>query len=182
MEAALAWIGQIAQWIGAFIPRWAILDTTQGAIKYVGGKHVVVCGPGIHFWWPARTTFIDHPTARQTDRLETQTMESADGKTFMVSGTITYRVVDLAALVTTTHSPYHAINDIAMCVVHDVCCELDWADLQSMQRRGTIKTQLRNEAQKQLRDYGIEVAKLQLNSIARCRVLKISQSTASEEG
>lgn len=181
MESALAWIGKIAEWLGAFIPRWAILDTTQGAIKYVGGSRAIVCGPGIHWYWPARSTFVEHPTARQTDRLETQTMESADGKTFLVSGTITYSVEDLALLVPLTYSPFHTIIDIAMCAVHDVCCEMDWADLQSMQRRKTIKTQLKNEAQKQLGDYGIKVIKLQLNSLARCRVYKINQSTASEE-
>lgn len=181
MDSALAWIGQIAAWVGQWIPRWNILDTTEGAIKYVGGKRPVSCGPGIHFWWPARSTFVIHPTARQTDRLETQTMESKDGKTFIVSAMITYSVDDLLALVTTTHSPFHTITDIAMGAVHDICCELDWAELQNQQRRGTIKTLLRNEAQKQLSQYGVKVIKLQLNSLAKCRVLKLSQSTSSEE-
>jgi regulator of protease activity HflC (stomatin/prohibitin superfamily) len=181
LESALAWIGKIFEWIGAFIPRWAIIDTTSGAIKYVGGKRVVVCGPGIHWYWPARTTFVEHPTARQTDRLETQAMESRDGKTFIVSGTITYTVDDLAALIPTTFSPFHTIVDLAMAAVHDVCCEMDWADLQAMQRRGTIKTQLKNEAQKQLKDYGINVIKLQLNSLSRCRAIRLSQSTSTEE-
>lgn len=108
-------------------------------------------------------------------------MESKDGKTFLVAGMITYRVTDLAALLTTTHNATVAVGDIAMAAIHDVCCEVDWTDLQNMQRRGTIKTQLRNEAQRQLKDYGIDVIKLQLNTLARCRVLKISQSTATEE-
>lgn len=181
MGEAFAWIGQIVEWFGKFFPRRVILDTTQGAIAYKNGSEVIVCGPGVHWYWPWRTTWSEHPTARQTDRLETQTMESKDGKTFIVSGTITYIVEDLAALVPLTFSPFHTIVDIAMCSVHDVCCELDWADLQSMQRRGTIKTQLKNECQKQLTDYGVRVVKLQLNSLAKARVLKISQSTSSEE-
>jgi len=181
MDSALAWIGQIAAWIGQWIPRWSILDTTEGAIKYVGGKHVVVCGAGIHFWWPARTTFVSYPTARQTDKLETQTMESKDGKTFIADAMITYRVIDIAALVPTTHSPTAAVRDMAMAAVHDVLCDFEWAELQQAQRKGTVKTALRNEAQKQLKDYGIDVLKVQLNTLARCRVLKISQTTASEE-
>lgn len=181
MESAFAWIGQIIEWVGKFFPRRVIIDTTMGAIAYKNGSNAIVCGPGIHWYWPWRTTWAEHPTARQTDRLETQTMESKDGKTFIVSGTITYIVDDLASLVPQTHSPFHTIVDIAMCAVHDVCCELDWTDLQNMQRRGTIKTQLRNEAQKQLAEYGIKVIKLQLNSLAKCRVLKISQSMSQEE-
>lgn len=181
MESAFAWLGKLAEWLGQWIPRWSILDTTEGAIKYVGGKRVKVCGPGIHFWWPARTTFIPFPTARQTDRLESQTMETTDGKTFLVGAMITYSVPDLAALVTTTHSPTRAVTDMAMAAVHDILCDLSWEELQAAQRKGTLKTQLKNEAQNQLKDYGVKVIKLQLNTLARCRVLKVSQSLSNEE-
>jgi regulator of protease activity HflC (stomatin/prohibitin superfamily) len=181
MDSALAWIGQIAAWIGQWVPRWEILDPTMGAVKYVGGKRIVVCAPGIHFYWPARTTFTTYPTARQTDRLETQTLESADGKTFIVSAMIIYSVDNLGALLPTTHNAMQAVADIAMASVHDVLCKYTWDELQAMQRGKTLKTQLKNEAQAQLADYGIKVAKLQLNTLARARVIKISQSTASEE-
>jgi regulator of protease activity HflC (stomatin/prohibitin superfamily) len=181
MDSALAWIGQVAEWFGRFVPRREILDTTEGAIKYVGGDKVVVCGPGVHWWWPYSSKWSAHPTARQTDRLETQTMETKDGKTFIVSATITYSVVDLAAFVTNIHSPLTTVIDIAMTAVHDVCCDFDWPALQSENRRGTLKTKLKNEAQKQLKEYGLQVIKLQLNSLARCRVVKVSQSTSNEE-
>lgn len=181
MDNALAWIGKIAEWLGQWIPRWTILDTTEGAIKYVGGKRIVSCGAGVHFWWPARTTWQSYPTARQTDRLESQVMESRDEKTFMVSGTLTYRVIDIARLLPHVHSPATTCVDIAMTAVHDVCCQFTWAELQEEQRRGTLKTKLRNAAQRDLEELGIRVVMLKLNTLARCRVLKISQSTSSEE-
>lgn len=197
MESAFAWIGKIADWIGQWIPRREILDTTEGAIKYTGfflpqrlrvlcGGYdgllkVTVCEAGIHWYWPAASTWVMYPTARQTDRLETQTMESKDGKTFLVGGTLTYRVKDLGMLVPKNHSPVTATIDIAMTALHDVCCALDWTELQEQQRKGTLKTKLKNAAQRDLEEIGIEVIRLKLNSLARCRVLKVSQSTASEE-
>lgn len=206
LESAFAWIGQIAQWVGRFFPRREILDTTEGAVKYSGfvvprflrclpnrwpalgrvhgfdgGFRVTEHAAGIHWYWPYTSTWHAHPTARQTDRLEVQTMETKDGKTFMVSGTITYEVLNLVEFVTKIHSPLTTVIDTAALAVHDVCCDFDWSDLQVEQRKGTIKTKLRNEAQKQLQDYGLRVIKLQLNSLARCRVLKISQSMANEE-
>lgn len=180
MESAFAWLGQIFNWLGQWIPRWEILDLTQGAVKFKGGKTAVYCEPGIHFWWPARSKFAMHPIARQTDQLEAQVMESSDGVTFLVGGTLTYSIPDLLALVTTTHSAFHAIQDMAQAAVHDVLCDLTWVDLQAQQRKGTIKTKLRNAAQDQLKTYGVRVEKLQLNSLARCRVYKVSQSTCVE--
>lgn len=181
METAFAWIGQIASWIGAFFPRWIILDTTEGAIKYVRGRPKE-CAPGaVHWYWPVTTAWVVYPVARQTDRLETQTMETTDGKTFIVAGTITYVVVDLMALVTTTHSPSATVIELAATAVHDVCCDFSWEELQQRQRKGTLKTQLKNEAQKQLHEYGVKIIKLQLTNLARARVFKVSQSTANEE-
>lgn len=181
MTDAFAWIGQLVEWFGRFIPRLVILDMTEGAVKYVRGKHAVVCGPGLHTYWPLVTTWVDYPTARQTDRLETQVMESKDGVTFIVSGTITYSVDDLGKLLPVVHAPTRNTTDLAMTALHDVCCLFLWADLQSEQRRGTLKTKLKNEAQKVLGEYGIRTHKFQLMSLARCRVYKVSQSTSAEE-
>lgn len=181
MNAAFEWIGQIADWFGAFIPRWHILDTTEAAVKYVRGKPKYCCPGAVHFVWPLMTTWMMYPVARQTDRLETQTMESKDGKTFIAAGTITYSVNDIMMLVPTTHSPSATVIELAAGALHDVCCDYNWEDLQVHQRKGTLKTQLRNEAQKQLKDYGVTVIKVQLTSLARCRVIKVNQSTSNEE-
>ncbi len=181
IDSALGWIGQIVGWIGAFIPKWVIIDTTEGGIMYVRGSRVKVCSAGIHWYWPAFTSFVSYPTARQSDRLETQTMETTDGKNFIASGTITYCVDDLGLLIPRTHSPMTTIVDLAMTAVHDVCCKMTWEGLQSEQKEGTLKTKLRNSAAKQLEEYGVRVLKLQLNTLARCRVIKISQSNSQEE-
>ena len=181
MENALAWIGQIAAWIGQFFPRWVVLDTTEGAIKYVHGSRVVACGPGIHWYWPAVTTWVPYPTARQADQLETQTMETLDGRTIIVGGILVYSVTDLAALITTTHSPTSTVKDIALTAVHDVCCQMEWEALKAAQRSGLLDRELRKAAQDQLKDYGVKVIKLMLTNLARARVLKVSQSVSKEE-
>src|SRR5216684_1090213 len=102
MESALAWIGKLAEWIGAFVPRWIILDTTYGGVKYVGGKRPVALGPGIHWYWPARTTTDLYPTARQTDDLRSQTVVTADDRAIVVGAQITYEVSDIMKLLPTT--------------------------------------------------------------------------------
>lgn len=181
METALAWIGQIADWIGRFIPRWIILDTTEGAVKYVRGSKAVALGPGIHWYWPLVTIITQYPTARQADRLQTQTITTRDSKTIIVGGVVVYRVTDVLLLVTTTHSAASAIKDMTMTAVHDVCCRMTWAELQTEQQRGTLDTKLKNTTQQALRDYGVLIVKVMLADLAQTRVLRVSQSTSQEE-
>jgi regulator of protease activity HflC (stomatin/prohibitin superfamily) len=179
--AAFEWIGKLVEWLGAFIPRWVILDTCIGAVKYKRGVPMFCAPGGVWWYWPVTTLWQEYPMARQTDRLESQTIESKDGKTFIVAGTITYMVTDLLALLTTTHNATTNTRELAASAVHDICCDYDYAELQVKNQKGTLKTELKNEAQKQLGAYGVTVLKLQITSLARCRVYKISQSTASEE-
>jgi regulator of protease activity HflC (stomatin/prohibitin superfamily) len=187
-EGALAWVGQIANWIGAWIPTWRVLDTTEGAIKFEGfflpapcrrykaPLRITVCGPGVHWFWPAFSSFQHYPTAIQTDDLPTQTMESADGVSFIAGGMVTYSVPDLEKLLTQTHSAMKMIQVLTLAAIHDVCCRMPWEALVDEQRKGTLDTKLRNAAQKFLTRYGVKVEACMLTDLARSRVFRLIQS------
>lgn len=181
MGDALAWVGWIAEWVGRWIPRWEILDTTEGAVKYVRGKHPRYCGPGVHWYWPVTTRWQVYPIARQADRLQTQTIVTTDDRTIVVGGIIVYEVDDLLTLLTTAHSAAITIKDITLTAIHDVCCRFTWEQLKQEQRKGTLDTKLKNSAQDALRDLGVKVLKVMLTDLAPARVLKVMQSTSQEE-
>lgn len=180
MDSALAWIGQIAEWIGKFIPRWLILDTTEGAVKYVKGKNAIALGPGIHWFWPVTTKISEYPVAFQADRLPTQTLVTVDDKVIIVGSMIAYSVFDIIPLVAHTHAALTTIANLAMTAVHDVVCKMTWDQLKSEQRRGTLDTKLRNAAKELLTPYGVKVESLMLIDLAPTRVLKLNQSTSQE--
>ncbi len=181
MDSALAWIGQIASWLGAFIPRWTILDTTEGGVLFVRGWKAKAIGPGVHWYWPVTTTIVLYPTARQADNLRTQTLVTTDDKVVVVGGMIVYEVKNVLTLLSTSHSAATTIKDLALTALHDVCCRLSWEELKAEQRKGTLDTKLRRAAQDALSSYGVTVLKVMLTDLAPTRVIKLLQSTAQEE-
>jgi regulator of protease activity HflC (stomatin/prohibitin superfamily) len=180
MESALGWIGQIFEWLGKFIPRWEIVPTTMGAIKYKQGKNPVYCGPGIHWYWPAVTKWDPYPMVRQSLDLRTQTVMTMDDRIVAVGGLVVYEVSDLLKLMPTTFQPDSAISEIVLTAFHDVCCNLTWAELKTEQQKGTLDTKLRRAAQRELADYGVRVIKAQLTDLAPTKVYKIIQSTSMD--
>ncbi len=180
MDAAFAWIGQIVAWFGAFVPRWEIIDTTEGGVKWVRGWKVKVLGPGIHWYWPATTKLALYPVARQAEDLRSQTLVTIDDKVIIVGGLIVYEVTDLEPLLAHTYQPALTVKDIALSAIHDVCCQLDWASLKAEQRSGKLDTKLRSEAKKLLEPYGVKVVKMMLTDLAPARVLKLLQSTSAD--
>ncbi len=180
MGSALDWIGQIAEWIGKLFPRWLIMPVNMGGVKYVGGSKVVALGPGIHWYWPARTLVDTYPTARQTDNLPSQSLMTAEHRVINVGAMVIYEVEDVARLLSSTHSAQRAIQDITLAAIHAVCCEMTLTDLHTEQRRGTLDTKLKNAAKKQLEDYGVRVLKVQLTDLSPSRVLRLVQSTQQD--
>lgn len=210
MESALAWIGKLAEWIGQWIPRWVIINPTHGGIKYTGfmiplsyrrscaraltaigydcghfdgAMRVTPLPPGIHFYWPATTSYDHYPTVLQVDDLRSQTVVTADEpeRTIVVGGMISYRVHDIEKLLAHSYNAMKLIRDVAMTAIHNVCSKATWAELKEGQRRGTLDTKLRNEARKQLEEFGVTVVKVQLTDLAPTRVYKVMQSTSKDD-
>lgn len=181
MNEAFAWLGQVVEWIGRFVPRWEVLDLTQGAVKFVGGKKAVPLGPGIHWYWPVMTKLFIYPTARQADDLRSQTMVTTDDKVIVVGGMIVYEVEDIEKLLAHTYHASQAVKDLSLTVIHDVCCQMSWEELKQGQRKGTLDTRLRNAAKEALEPYGVRVIKAMLTDLAPAEVIKILQSTSRDE-
>lgn len=180
MDSALAWVGQIAEWVGQFVPRWLILDTTIGGVKFVRGRKVVPLGPGVHWFWPATTSVATYPTATQTDELRSQTVVTTDDKTIDVSALLRYSVSDVAKLLSENYQAKTSIADASLSAIHDVLCEMSWDELKAQQRRGTLKTKLRNAVKKDLGELGVQVISVTLTDMAICRVIKLKQSTRND--
>lgn len=177
---ALDWIGQIADWLGRFIPRWVIVETTHGAVKFVKGAQVVALGPGVHWFWPITTEFVAYPTARQATDLRAQTLCTTDDRSIVVGGMVVYEITDIEAIVARTYEPDDTIRDIALSAIHDVCCQKSWAELKDAQRKGDLDKELKREVAKELSRFGVKVLKTTLTDLAPCKVLKLMTSVSKD--
>lgn len=195
--AAFAWLGQLVEWFGQFIPRFTLLDSTQGAVKfegfflprklrlvfkgYDGTMRLTLCGAGLHWFWPATTSFQIYPIEYQTDNLPSQTIETSDGKSISVGGMVTYTVPNLMLLLPRTHSAVKMVQVKVLAAIHEVICKMSWEQLTQEQRKGTLNTKLRNAAQKQLTEFGVKIEECMLTDLARSRVYRLIQSTQTDD-
>jgi regulator of protease activity HflC (stomatin/prohibitin superfamily) len=180
MDSALAWIGHLAEWFGRLLPRWIILNTTEGAVKFVGGSRPVPLGPGIHWYWPARTEIKSWVVARQSVNLPAQTITTKDGKVIAVGGVIIFRIEDALELIAHVYNPDETIRDLAAGVIHDVCSQSEWGELQMAIQSGALNRELRRGMRKKLTPFGVRVLASTLTDFAPCRVLKVLQSTSQD--
>ena len=172
MGEALAWIGQIAEWFGRFIPRLTIVTTTHGWVKWVRGWKVKSGGAGLVIHWPVVTELVTFPIARQGNILDSQTITTLDNVNLAVNLVVIYEVEDLEALLTQTQNADSTIGEMCLTAAQDVLTATKWEDIRLM-KRSKLHTELRGRAQSVLKQYGVKVIKVFLKDLAPCKVYRI---------
>jgi regulator of protease activity HflC (stomatin/prohibitin superfamily) len=134
---------------------------------------VVVCEPGIIWYWPATTEYLWYPVVRQALVVREQTYDTTDGKTFCLGLMLSYEVDDIERLLAHTWEPDETIEEIALGIAGAVVTGKSWDDLKQQHNAGTLNRNLLYEARKALRPYGVKVMKAIPYTFAPCRVYKL---------
>lgn len=178
MESAFAWVGQVFEWFGQWIPAKVLVDPTHAAVKFVRGKPGVTLGAGMHFFWPITTTFHTYPVARQTVDLRSQTFMTTDEITAIAGGLVVYEVSDVELLLGHTFEADSTIKEISIGEIHGVLCSMSWSEIRTALASGKLDTRLRVEVRKALEKYGVRVINVTLTDLAKCRVIKLFNSNS----
>ncbi len=77
----------------------------ESAVRVRGGKHVKLCGPGVHLKIPAYDSVYVHNVRRYSSTLPAITLSSADGRVFVASCMLSYVVTDVLKMHTSVNNP-----------------------------------------------------------------------------
>ena len=171
MDAAFAWLGQIAEWLGSFIPRIKIVRSTHGGVRFRNGKDAIEIKPGVIIYWPIVTEVDIIPVARQTHNLPSQSLLTKDGKTVVVGGVVVYSIKDVVACMARNWDISDTLNDITMLAIAQVITSHTLEYLQTNQT-GEVLKQLTSATRKKLRSYGVKVHRTALTDFSTCMVIK----------
>lgn len=171
MDAAFAWLGQLAEWVGAFIPRIKIVRSTHAGVRFRHGKEAEEIKPGIIVYWPIVTEVDIIPVARQTNNLPSQSLLTKDGKTVVVGGVVVYAIQDIVACIGRSWDVTETINDITMVAITEVITS-NTLDYLQQNLTKEVLLQLTRETRRRLRPYGVKVYRTALTDFSTCMVIK----------
>ena len=172
MEGALAWIGQLAEWLGSLFPRLKICRSTHQGVKFVRGAKVKVIQPGIFLYWPIVTDVELYPVKRQTLNLVTQTLTTKDDEAIIFSIIVIYHVEDIEKALCDCWDIEDTITDIALQASVDVVAAHDFAQIRAGISKG-IATAITLKCRALLRPFGIYVEKCGVTDFAQTKVYRL---------
>lgn len=172
MEALLQHLGQVVQWLLAWVPHYIVVRKTHGGVKFVGGAKLVELRPGIRWYWPLMTHYECEPVTRQTFNLPNQVLETADGVQVLVSGVVRYRISDPVLAFGDAWDFNEILRDVSMSAVVSVVAGKDHVALRTGLVDQSLHKELTRQVRRELRSYGVSVQKAYLSDFARCLVIR----------
>jgi len=168
MEAALGWLGEIANALIRVFPILVIIRSTHRGVKFSGGKTPKVMSPGLHILWPLITEYEIVPVVRQTAALATQYLETKDGFQVGVGGMVVYEVDDALALLTECWDHEETINDLASAAIKKAITTNDYGFFANSPRESDVS--LGQILRKDLKRFGIKTVRFTLTDFTKARI------------
>lgn len=155
---AFDFIGHIASWIERFIPHWALLDPTEGGVKFSRKKKITLLEPGeIYWWWPIMTNVYTIETKRQTLTI-TQRLTTKDEYTVMVTTVIVFIVSDVLKALVETRDFEDTIDEIGEKLIVKPITTREFTEiLRALSDNNDLNNEVKRIARSQLSDYGVTV-------------------------
>lgn len=170
---AFAWLGQLIEALGRFIPRLIIIRATHMGVRWRLGKNVSEMGPGMHVYWPLITECEVIVTARQTLNLPTQVLMTADRQQIVVGTVVVYRVKDVVEAIGERNWDVECtVSDITQAAIVEVITRSNLNDLLT-DVSGGIEKSLTKATRRRLRQYGVYVHRCAVTDFSTCKTYKI---------
>jgi len=174
MSGAFAWISEIMQWAGRWIPRLLIVRATDCGVRFRHGARVEILEPGLRVYWPIVTEVQTVNVQRSVQNLSTQTLTTHDGVAVIVSGVLVYRVADVVKFLVANHDAEAGIDEVACAGIREVVLSMTLDEIREASIGGGLADRLRRQTRKLLSPFGVRVEYCRLTDCAPARVLSLA--------
>lgn len=179
MNAAFAWVSDLASWLVSWIPRLLLVRGTHKGIKFRFGKKIIPLEPGMHLYWPVVTEVVSMPAVRQTLNLPTQVVQCANHKRLAVSGVVVYSIRDIAKALALSWDVDDTVEDLSLTCILRALIGRRIEDLIKEMKTGGMETKMTKDLQKELRRFGVSVQSCRLTDFAVTTVIHMTGTAAS---
>lgn len=155
---ALDFLNDIAQWVGELVPRWELLEPTEGGVKFKPGGKIEKLTPGyIYWWWPATTQIVTIETKRQPLTFG-QRLTTKDGVPVQLNTVIVFTIVDVIKALVETKDFEDTVVEVAQKLTLKPIMSRSFEKIcEDMAESNDMRNEITRGARALLSDYGVNV-------------------------
>lgn len=168
------WITDIVLWFARFIPKWDLLEPTDGGLRFSYGGRVKELEPGkIYWWWPIISKIATISIKRQTLTFG-QRLTTDDGVSVQMSTVIVFVVNDVTKALMETADFDDTVGEVAQKVTIKPVMGREFCEIiDDLAKSNKMRNELTSNARSMLTPYGCEVLDSYVCDFTKTKVLSI---------
>ena len=170
MQGVLGWIGDIIAYIGSFLPHYFVVSQFEEVVLLPYGKPKLV-KMGFHWYIPAWTPLLRMLIVAQTQDFKTGISMTNDLKPVAADFSMMFKVTDVTKAVMTCDNIVQTIGELGQSVISPVVAAHTLQELKDMLVSGGLTKRLTKDANKLLKEWGVDVISCRVNNLAPARVI-----------
>jgi regulator of protease activity HflC (stomatin/prohibitin superfamily) len=167
-------VAQFFQYVTAWIPRPRHVVSVERHVRWRFGNEPTLIGPGLYAEVPLFERWEAYSVLWDANEFRPCVLVTADGREVAVGFVLIWRIAEPLTTATTIDDAEAMVGEVGESLLPDVISAHNWADLMGSTKKAN--QQLKTEANRLLREYGLEVKKARINNLARCRVHRVIQN------
>jgi len=166
----MQWLNTIFEQILSIFPRLQQINPDEAGVRITCGKRYRPTPPGLYLYWPLIQEIIRIDTALQVIDLRPQSILTADGVDFLVSGAVAYRITDAVKAILEVQDFDKSLVALALGVISGYIHGKSYNDCKdSNGLRGELLKQLREAA----RGWGIKIADVYITDSGTVKNIRV---------
>ena len=148
---------------------WVIIDPYEQGVVLRLGRFVRSVGPGAHWRIPFIDTVLYENVVPKVERLQSQSIQTADGKSATVRLTATYRIWDIEAALLQVDDVTASTLDAIMGRAAPLLARSTWDEITDP----AFSLLLTAECAEAVEEFGVEIIRVQLSDLTTARTFRL---------
>jgi len=164
------WLREFISKLFSWLPRLYCINPDEGGIRITLGKYYKLKGPGWYIYWPLIQQMCVIAVMPMVKDLRGQSLLTKDGKNILISGSITYKVLDVSKTILAVQDYEKSLMTVALGIITEFVSSKTKEECKNISGlRDEILRGLREEAS----GWGLKIMKVAITDLGDTKNIRI---------
>ena len=173
----MEWLKEFISKLFAWMPRLYYINPDEGGVRILLGKYYKLKGPGWYLHWPIVTQMCVITVMPQVKDLRGQSLFTKDMKNVLVSGAVTYKVVDASKAILTIQDYDKSLMNTALGIITEFVVSKTKEECMNI---SALKDEILKGLREEAAGWGLKIMKVAITDFGDTKNIRFIGNDLSE--
>jgi len=166
----MTWLRDFISKLFAWFPRLYYINPDEGGVRIILGKYYKLKGPGWYIYWPVIHHMCVIAVVPMVKDLRGQSLLTKDGKNVLISGAITYKVLDASKAILAVQDYEKSLMNTALGIITEFVASRTKEECKEIH---ALKDEILRGLREEASGWGLKIMKVAITDLGDTKNIRI---------